>query len=84
MYISLRTAFTRNTLVSISNGAITLIILLIAPMGLAGVIINTLLVTASTFAVSTVADRVLLWLDGGQNAEFLGNSRSGRIRRHRN
>jgi hypothetical protein len=44
MYISPRTAFTRNSLVSIGTGSITLVILLIAPLGLAAVIINTLLV----------------------------------------
>jgi hypothetical protein len=82
MYISPRTAFTRNSLVSIGTGSITLVILLIAPLGLAAVIINTLLVTAATFTVSTIADRVLLWLEPGQ-AELLGNSRSGRLGRRR-
>ncbi|MBW4667112.1 MAG: hypothetical protein KME60_06600 [Cyanomargarita calcarea GSE-NOS-MK-12-04C] len=83
MYISPRTAFTRNSLVSIGTGIITLVILLIAPLGLVAVIINTLLVTAATFVVSTVADRVLLWLEPGQKAEVLGNSRSGRLGRRR-
>jgi Na+/serine symporter len=44
MYISPRAAKVRNVLVSAANGSITLIILLIAPLGLAAVIINTLLV----------------------------------------
>jgi hypothetical protein len=83
MYISPRTALTRNTLVSIGTGTITLVILLIAPLGLAAVIINTLLVTFATFTVSTVADRVLLWLEPGQKAEVLGNSRDGRLGRRR-
>jgi hypothetical protein len=83
MYISPRTAFTRNSLVSIGTGSITLVILLIAPLGLAAVIINTFLVTAATFAVSTFADRVLLWLQPGQKAEILGDSRSGRLGRRR-
>jgi hypothetical protein len=62
MYISTRAQRVRNTLVSISSGSITLIILLIAPLGLAAVIINTLLVTVATYLVSSVADRVIGWL----------------------
>jgi hypothetical protein len=83
MYISPRTALTRNTLLSIGTGTITLVILLIAPLGLAAVIINTLLVTFATFTVSTIADRVLLWLEPGQKAEVLGNPRDGRLGRRR-
>ncbi len=45
MYISRRFATVRNVSVSTVNGGITLVILLIAPLGLAAVIINTLLVT---------------------------------------
>lgn len=74
MYISSRTAFTRNTLVSLGTGTITLVILLIAPLGLAAVIINTLLVAAATFTISTIADRVILWLEPGQQAELLGGN----------
>lgn len=62
MYISNRSQLLRNALVSISTGSITLIILLIAPLGLAAVIINTLLVTLATYVVSIVADRVIVWL----------------------
>jgi hypothetical protein len=58
--------------------------LLIAPLGLAAVIMNTFLVTISTFAVSTVADRVLLWLQPGQKAEILGNNRDRNLPRRRN
>ncbi|MBF2066497.1 MAG: hypothetical protein IGS39_19070 [Calothrix sp. C42_A2020_038] len=72
MYTTPRVAQLRNILVSIGTGGITLIILLIAPLGLATVIINTLLVTVSTYIVSTVADRVLLWLEPGQTAQRLG------------
>jgi hypothetical protein len=39
----------RNLLAALVNGAITLTILLIAPLGLAAVITNTLLVMAGTF-----------------------------------
>jgi hypothetical protein len=52
------------------NGGITLIILLIAPLGLAAVIINTLLVAVSTYIVASAADRVILWLELEQNAEL--------------
>lgn len=72
MYTTPRTAQLRNVLVSIGTGGITLIILLIAPLGLAAVIINTLLVTISTYIVSSVADRVILWLEPGQTAQRLG------------
>lgn len=83
MYISSRTAFTRNTLVSLGTGTITLVILLIAPLGLAAVIINTLLVAAATFTISTIADRVILWLEPGQQAELLGDPRRGKINKRR-
>jgi hypothetical protein len=76
MYISPRTAGVRNTLVSIGTGGITLIVLLIAPLGLAAVIINTLLVTFATFIISNVADRVILWLEPGQKAERLDPRRN--------
>jgi hypothetical protein len=80
MYISRRSATVRNALVSVVNGGVTLVILLIAPMGLAAVIINTLLVTFATYIVSTVADRVVKWLEPGGKAELIspqpGNSSS--------
>jgi len=71
MYISTRAATIRNLLVSITNGSLTLIILLIAPLGLASVIVNTLLVTVSTYVVVTVADRVIVWLSPEAQAELL-------------
>ncbi|MGQ4648930.1 CRISPR-associated protein Csx18 [Lyngbya aestuarii] len=74
MYLSPRAAQVRNTLVSISNGSITLIILLIAPLGLAAVIINTLLVTIATYAVSSMADRVIAWLSPSVQAELLSST----------
>ncbi|MBN3877044.1 CRISPR-associated protein Csx18 [Nostoc sp. JL23] len=80
MYISRRSATVRNALVSFVNGGLTLVILLIAPMGLAAVIINTLLVTFATYIVSSVADRVVKWLEPGGKAELIspvpGNSSS--------
>lgn len=62
MYLSHRTAFIRNLAVAGLNGAITLIILLIAPMGLAGVIINTSLVTIASFLNATMCDRIVRFL----------------------
>lgn len=81
MYITPRTTQLRNVITSISTGIITLIILLIAPLGLAAVIINTLLVTVATYTVSSVADKVILWLEPGQNAEILGIGKTGKIRK---
>ncbi len=74
MYISTRSQRLRNMMVAISTGSITLIILLIAPLGLAAVIINTLLVTVATYAVSSVADRVIAWLSPPTQAELLSQS----------
>jgi hypothetical protein len=71
MYISTRSQQLRNMMVAISTGSITLIILLIAPLGLAAVIINTLLVTTATYAVSSVADRVIAWLLPPSQAELI-------------
>lgn len=76
MYISRRASTIRNGLVSIGSGGITLVILLIAPLGLAAVIINTILVTVSTFFVSSFADRVILWLEPAQKAERLDGPRN--------
>jgi hypothetical protein len=67
MIITARTALVRNLLVAGTNGAITLIILLIAPLGLAAVWANTLLVVAATFGTATLSDRVILFLQGGHH-----------------
>ena len=50
MYTTLRAANVRNLSIALVNGTVTLIILLIAPLGLAAVITNTFLVTAATAA----------------------------------
>lgn len=71
MYISTRARRVRNALVAISNGSITLVILLIAPLGLAAVIINTLLVTVATYAVSSISDRIIVWLSPSAQAQLL-------------
>lgn len=62
MYLSIRGSFIRNVAAAVVNGAITLAILLIAPLGLASVITNTALITISTFLVCTVGDLIVVWL----------------------
>jgi len=74
MYISRRTSRVRNLVVSVSTGSITLVILLIAPLGLAAVIINTVLVTFTTYIISSAADRVIAWLEPGANADLISES----------
>jgi len=61
----------RNGAVAGVNGGITLVILLIAPMGLAAVILNTVLVTVASFFVGEMADRVL----AGVEQESLGSGK---------
>lgn len=60
--ITAKGAFIRNLATASVNGTITLILLLIAPLGLAAVIFNTILVTLSTFMVNSLGDRVVQWL----------------------
>jgi hypothetical protein len=75
MYISRRSATVRNFSVSAVNGSITLVILLIAPLGLMAVIVNTALVTMTTYIVCSVSDRVILWLEPEQNAELTSSGK---------
>jgi hypothetical protein len=62
MYLSTRAAIIRNFATAIVNGTVTLILLLIAPLGLAAVISNTFLVTVASFFVGTFSDVVVSWL----------------------
>lgn len=62
MYISHRMTIVRNSAIAMINGSITLIILLIAPLGLAAVIGNTFLVTVASFFTATFADQVIWYL----------------------
>lgn len=80
MYISPRATLVRNISVSLLNGGITLIILLIAPLGLIDVIINTLLVTLTTYVVAVGADRVTIYLQRDEQAELLARERRSQIR----
>ena len=80
MYISPNAALVRNVSASVVNGGITLIILLVAPLGLLAVINNTLLVTVATYTTIVAADRVMLFLDRNQQAELISKSKQSRIR----
>ncbi|WP_228024218.1 CRISPR-associated protein Csx18 [Synechocystis salina] len=71
MYSPSRLLFARNLVLAIANGLITLVILLIAPLGLAAVIINTLLVACSTFFLSIFGDAAVRWLLQGTNPHGL-------------
>jgi hypothetical protein len=76
MFLTRRSAQVRNLAVSGVNGTVTLVILLIAPLGLAAVIVNTVLVILASLTTATIADRVVGFLQ----AEAAGNNqpRSGR------
>lgn len=65
-------------LISLVNGAIALVLLLIAPLGLASVITLTLLITASTFCCGVVGRGLLQWLEGSDShtGAIPGNRRS--------
>lgn len=66
MYISSRAALVRNLAVAFLNGGITLIILLIAPLGIIAVIVNTILVTVFSFINATAGDAVVNFLQPSQ------------------
>ena len=84
MYISPRAALVRNISVSLVNGGITLVILLIAPLGIVAVIINTLLITAATYTTINAVDWVTLYLRrDNQQAELLSKTKS-QIRSRKN
>lgn len=80
MYISPRATLVRNVSVSLINGTVTLIILLIAPLGLMAVIINTVLVALATYIVSVGADRVTAYLQRDEQAELLARDRRSQMR----
>ena len=81
MRLSSRPLQVRNVAVAIANGIITLIILLIAPLGLAAVIINTVLVTIATYITATVGDRVVRYLqaDTPLRSELISPPQPGEI-----
>ncbi|MGQ9866931.1 MAG: CRISPR-associated protein Csx18 [Pseudanabaenaceae cyanobacterium] len=65
MFISPRTAQFRNLALALTNEIVTLVILLIALLGLAAVIINTALVALATYGTGTIADRLIQYLQSG-------------------
>lgn len=79
MYISPRAVLIRNLSVSLITGGITLIILLIAPLGLVAVIINTLLVTVATYTTSIFVDKVIAFLQRDQQSGFFPQARKSHI-----
>ena len=76
-FLTTKMARVRNLSVSVANGAISLVILLIAPMGLFAVIVNTLLIVAATYGSLTVSDRILVYLLRDEGRDSLGASRDG-------
>jgi hypothetical protein len=70
MYVTSHAANVRNFSIALVNGAITLIILLIAPLGLAAVISNTFLVTLATFFTSAIADQIVRYLQPSRAQEI--------------
>jgi hypothetical protein len=81
-FLTSKMARVRNLSVSVANGAISLVILLIAPMGLFAVIVNTLLIVAATYGTLTASDRILVYLLRDERRDSLGAARdSGELRR---
>ena len=76
-FLTDKVARVRNLSVSIANGVISLVILLIAPMGLLAVIVNTLLIVAATYGCLTVSDRILVYLLRDERRDSLGAARDG-------
>ncbi len=85
MYISSRAASVRNIALSATNGAVSLVILLIAPLGLTAVIINTALIVVTTYITATAADRIIRYLSSStiQQAELLSRTNQSQIRRRK-
>jgi hypothetical protein len=81
-FLTAKMARIRNISVSVANGVISLTILLIAPMGLFAVIVNTLLIVAATYGSLTVSDRILVYLLRDERRDSLGAARdSSELRR---
>ncbi|MBF2055661.1 MAG: hypothetical protein IGQ45_00270 [Cyanobacterium sp. T60_A2020_053] len=62
MNYRLKGSLIKNIASAFMNGLITLTLLLIAPLGLASVITNTIAISISTFVVTMAFDVVALWL----------------------
>ena len=74
-FLTVKMARVRNLSVSVANGVISLTILLIAPMGLFAVIVNTLLIVAATYGSLTASDRVIAYLQRDERRDGLGAAR---------
>lgn len=62
MYFTARAALVRNLGVAAVNGLVTYIILIIAPLGLMAVVINTVLVMVASYGTATLGDRIITYL----------------------
>ena len=81
-FLTSKMARVRNISVSAANGIISLTILLIAPMGLFAVIVNTLLIVAATYGGLMVSDRIIVYLLSDERRDSLGAARdSNELRR---
>lgn len=67
MYLTHRSALIRNLAVALLNGLITLTLLLIAPIGLAGVISTTLAITLASLVNATLSDTIVRYLQPSRN-----------------
>jgi hypothetical protein len=74
MFISQQTAKKRNLAIALINGSITLIILLIAPLGLLAVIVNTILITLASYGTGVMSDRVIYYLSQRQANSFANSN----------
>lgn len=82
LYLSWRAVLIRSLAAASVNGLVTLWLLLIAPLGLAAVVLNTGAVALSTFAICFGGDWVVAWLLRGQiDPEALRSGRGGRLER---
>jgi len=70
MLISCKGSLIKSIAIAFFNGLITLILLLIAPLGLAAVIMNTIMITVSSFMVSVIFDVITIWLLKSPNNNF--------------
>jgi VIT1/CCC1 family predicted Fe2+/Mn2+ transporter len=70
-----RSLLFRNTLVAVTTGLVTLVILLIAPLGLAAVLTCTAAVVVTTFLVGTTSDRILRWLESARAVQLVDRDR---------
>jgi hypothetical protein len=67
MYLTHRSALIRNLAVALLNGLVTLTLLLIAPIGLAGVLSTTLAVTLASLINATLGDTSVRYLQPSRN-----------------